>query len=714
MKIRLRFLQCTFIISLFNPVAAEEGMWIPLMMDEHIINEMQFMGCKLSAEEIFSLNQDCLADAVVIFGNGCTGEVISPEGLVLTNHHCGFRSIQSVSSVEHDYISNGYWAMSKEEELPIEGLTVTFLRHMENVTDRISGGLDPAMDDEERNRVIQKKILEVAGEISDENGSRAVVKPFFYGNEYYLFVYDVFRDIRLAGAPPNSIGNFGTEEDNWVWPRHTGDFAIFRIYAGKDNSPADYSPENIPYKPEKYFEISLAGLEEGDFAMVLGYPGRTEQYLYSGAIKTMVEISFPHAVNLRTIRLNIMKSYMKASDRVRIQYASKYDGISNYWKKWQGMIRGLDRIDAIDLKREKEEEFLRWMKADDIRILKYDWIMPEFRKLYAELDSFALVMEYLDEAAGGIELCNQMRTLSGMMSRGESVEHIAAQMETFYRNFYNPVDRNIFAAMMQAFHTEVPPEFHPDFLRAIYKKYRGDFSRCAEKIYKQSWLSEPEKAFRLLDVYGSDQAKGMKLLTGDPIFKCVDGFSQMFNKRISPEKNLLDQRLEKVYRAYLSALREMVPGHELFPDANFTMRFSYGKVEGFSPSDAVRYDYFTTMTGIMEKNATGEDYYAIGEKLKALYSSRDFGPYGIDGTMPVCFINSTHTTNGNSGSPVLDAEGRLIGIGFDRNWEGTISDVMYDRSICRNITADIRYVLFIIDKFAGAGHLLEEMDIIYK
>jgi hypothetical protein len=692
---------------------AEEGMWIPMLLEKYNIGAMQEAGLRLTAGDIYSVNQDCLKDALVIFGGGCTGEMISADGLVLTNHHCGYGAIQRHSSVESDYLTNGFWAMSREEELPNEGLKVTYLRYMKDVTEEMEEGMAGEMDPEEVRQARQRNMGNLIKEATKGTHYNAVVRPFYYGNAYYMFVYEAFNDVRLVGAPPEAIGNFGADQDNWMWPRHTGDFSIFRVYADQENKPAAYNPSNRPYQPRKHLEIAAGGIEEGDFTMVMGYPGSTTAYLYSAAVRSMLETTLPVKIGLRTTRLEIMDRYMRADDVVRIQYASKFRGVSNAWKKWQGIILGLTRNHAVDVKLEEEKNFTAWVEADGERTLKYDGLLDEFARLYGEMEQYELALEMMNESVMAIELFRQASRINRMMHQGAPPEQIEQQMKGFYKNFHRPVDQEICAAMLEAYFSQMPDSFAPACAEEIRGKYKGDYSKYAEALYNKTVFSRPEKFKKLMERYGNDAEKGIKSFQKDPMVAIVNQFSELFMMEAVPVYSKLEDLLEQNYKRYMAALLEMEQDRILYPDANFTMRLTYGKVDSYKPKDGVAYRYYTTLSGIMEKSKEGFVDYAVPEKLRELYEAKDFGKYGVNGTMPVCFIASNHTSGGNSGSPVMDADGRLIGINFDRNWEGTMSDVHYDPSLCRNITVDIRYVLFIIDKFAGAEYLLDEMDIVW-
>jgi len=703
---------CIIFLSTGSPyLKAEKGMWIPMLIEKYNIDQMQEAGLMLSAEDIYSINQDCLKDAIVIFGRGCTGEMISADGLVLTNHHCGGGAIQSHSSVEKDYLSNGFWAMSKEEELPNESLSVTYLRYMKDVTIQVNDGIVQGMDPQERERKIELNMGEIIHNKTEGNDLDARIKPFYYGNAYFLFVYEVFRDVRLVGAPPVSVGNYGSDQDNWMWPRHTGDFSLFRVYADEFNNPAEYSPTNQPYQPRKHLEIAAGGVEEGDFTMVMGYPGSTSQYLYSEAVRYMLETNLPLTIGLRTTRLEIMDRYMKDSDVVRIKYATKYRRVSNAWKKWQGIILGLDRNNAVEVKLHEEEAFKEWVEADGERQMKYEDVLEKFARLYEEMDSYGVAVSMMDEAIMAVELFKQAPRLGGMMQQGMDKEMLISQVNRFFKDYHWPIDQDIFAAMLEAYHSKMPERFIPPFYEKIRRKYKGDYKKFAADTYNKTMFSNKKEMIKLLDKYENNPETAIEQVQKDPILIYLNEFRTLYLTGITPAYRELEAELEENYKLYMAALLEKEIDRLLYPDANFTMRLSYGKVDSYKPRDGVHYQYQTTLSGLMDKGKEGFEDYRVPEKLTHLYEAKDYGKYGVDGTMPVCFIASNHTSGGNSGSPVLDAHGRLIGLNFDRNWEGTMSDVYYDPSLCRNIAVDIRYVLFIIDKFAGAGYLIDEMDI---
>lgn len=708
---RMKWMLMLLLIGGLQNVRGEEGMWIPMLIEKYRIGAMQEAGLKLSAEDIYSVNQDCLKDAIVIFGRGCTGEMISGEGLVLTNHHCGEGAIQSHSSVEHDYLREGFWAMSREEELPNRGLTVTYLRYMKDVTAEVGEGLMQGMDPTERQRVLSQNSGKLIREATRGKHFNADVKAFYYGNAYYLFVYEKFSDVRLVGAPPLALGNFGADTDNWIWPRHTGDFSLFRVYADQDNKPARYNPDNQPYRPRRHLEVSLGGVQEGDFSMVLGYPASTKQYLHSAAIQAMLETSLPMKIGLRTTRLEIMDAHIHTSDVVRIQYSHKYRRVSNAWKKWQGMILGLERNQAVELKKEEETAFGLWVDQDGERVMKYGDLLDDFASLYKEKEVYSIATDMFNESLMVIELFGQVKVLRGMMMHGASAERLEQQLDGFFKNFHLPLDQEIFAAMLEAYEKQMPEKYHPAFFAEVSNKYKGNFSDFAKKLYAQTMFGSRDLSQEWVLARIKNPEKALATIEKDPLALYLEEFNEIFLTKITAEYQRIEWKEKELYRSYMAALLEMADENTLFPDANRTMRLSYGKVEGYQPKDAVVYRHSTSLKGLMEKGRKGGADYEIPEKLISLYEEKNFGPYGVNGTMPVCFIASNHTSGGSSGSPVLDSSGRLIGLNFDREWEGTMSDVLYDPDLCRNIAVDIRYVLFIIDKFAGAAYLVEEMDV---
>jgi len=700
-----------YILLVTKILVAHDGMWIPLLLEKYNEADMHKLGLKLSAEDIYSINHSSLKDAVVQFGGGCTGELISDDGLLITNHHCGYGSIQKHSSVEHDYLTDGFWAMNKSEELPNEGLTVSFLVMMQDVTKEVLSKITNETSEIEREKVVAEAIKEIQKTISDTSHYTSEIKPFYYGNEYYLFVYEVFTDVRMVGAPPSSIGKFGGDTDNWMWPRHTGDFSMFRIYADKNNKPADYSVDNVPYHPKKSFTINLKGVKENDFTMVYGYPGRTTEYLTSDAVRFIVEKRNPTRIKLRDTKLSIMREEMMKSDKVRIQLSSKYAHVANGWKKWIGEKRGLEKLNAIQVKEDKEAEIQSWIELEVDREHEYGTVLKDYKAIYKETNDLALAQEYVFESIFGVDIIGFMRHFRGLtMLEGEDLEQakkgLVSKIKTFYKDYDLNTDKKVMEALFKIYFQDEEEQYQPDFFRMIEKKYKSDFYKYVNTVYDKSVFSSEESVLVFLDKYST------KKLLKDPIYQIYQSSLDFYLTQISPVLSLKETEKAVLNRKYMKVLLEFSEDSILFPDANFTLRIAYGKVEGYEPKDGVSYKYSTTLEGIMEKEQLGMYDYVVDAKLKELYNNKDYGIYGQDSTMHVCFTGSNHTTGGNSGSPVLNAEGHLIGVNFDRNWEGTMSDIMYDPDQCRNITLDIRYALFIVDKFAGAGYLIDEMNII--
>jgi hypothetical protein len=680
----------------------EEGMWLLSMISSMNYKDMKAKGLKLTPEQIYSVNQASLKDAVVSFGGFCTGEMVSGEGLLITNHHCGYGQIQSHSTVEKDYLTNGFWAMKREDELPNQGLTATFIIRVEDVTAKILKGLPTNATEEERRKWVEANTPAVIKEATEGTHYGAIVRPMFYGGEYYLFVTETFKDVRLVGTPPENIGKFGGDTDNWMWPRHTGDFSVFRVYAGKDNKPADYSKDNVPLKPRHFFPISLKGVKQNDFTMVMGFPGRTQEYLTSYAVQLLQDEINPKRVALRNVRLRKMKEFMEASPAVRIQYSAKYASIANYWKKWDGENRGLKRANTIAKKRTIESEFDTWVKQDKTRQEKYGYLMPSFVKTYSDLAKVDLAREYFGEAILAIEILDFAYDVADVVGKtegklsDEQVGKLRNLAKAFYKDFHAPLDKEIFKICIQAYKSDVRTELHPAYFPDVESVYNN--SVLASQAKFEAWLAKGE-------------SKG---ISDDEAVKFLTAHLQMYSSKISPITRKANAEIDLLQRTYINALREMQPIRKFYPDANSTLRLTYGKIDDYFPADGVYYAPTTTLEGVFEKEKIVTEYndYIVSERLRELYLKKDYGDYGMNGQMPVCFTASNHTTGGNSGSPIINAKGELIGVNFDRNWEGTMSDISYDITRVRNIGVDIRYVLFIIDKFAGASHLVKEMKLV--
>ncbi len=706
-----------FAISFCFGVQAKEGMWIPILLKKYNIEEMQQMGFKLTAEDIYSVNQACMKDAVVIFGGGCTGELISDEGLLITNYHCGYKYVQSHSSIDHDYLTDGFWAMNSQEELPNEDLKVTFLKSMKDVTSEVFEGVKEDMSDEDKSKIIEANIDSIKKEAIKDTHYKAELKPFFHGNQYFLFLNEIYTDVRLVGAPPSAIGKFGGDTDNWMWPRHTGDFSLFRIYADKNNKPAEYSVDNVPYKPLKHFPISLKGVKEGDFTMVFGYPGSTEQYVPSYHIKMIMEKVNPELIDLRGKKLDIINKY-KSDPEVRIKYAAKDARISNSWKRWIGEIRGLKKLNTIESKESFEKGFQEWANNHQ----DYKNLLSEYEKLYSEFGEYKLIYNYIVEILfrNGAEIAKASTYFKPLIKayRKENIDEnkvsalkqsVQDDFNKFFKDYHVPLDKEMTAMLLSMYKENMPDEFLPDIYKFINTKFKKDINRYVDYVFKKSIFTDPEEVLDLIENFNEKHIKAIKK---DPAYQLYTSIYNLYRDKVSDSYFGLQSQLKSLNKLYMQAQMEYQKDRIFYPDANFTLRVSYGKVKSFEPRDGVVYQNQTTLEGIIEKDNPDIYDYRVPEKLKELYKAKDLGRYEVNGTVPVCFTATNHTTGGNSGSPVINGNGELIGVNFDRAWEGVMSDMEFNPDQSRNISLDIRYVLFLIDKFAGAGYLLDEMDIV--
>ncbi len=713
-----KFISLLALLFCLCHVHAEEGMWLPIFLKQLNESDMQSKGMKVSAEDIYSVNNSSMKDAVVWFGGGCTGEIISDQGLLLTNHHCGLSQIQSHSSIQNDYLKNGFWAYDAGQELACPGLSVTFIIRIDDVTEKINATLTPGMNEEQRDLAIKNIAKQLEKEAEAGTHYKAVVRPFYNGNQFYLFIQETFTDIRMVGAPPSSIGKFGGDTDNWMWPRHTGDFSLFRVYAGKDNKPAEFSKDNVPFKPRHFFPVSLKGVQPGDFTMVYGFPGRTTQYIPSYAVSTIMEVNDPARIKIRTERLKIIDAAMRSGDKIRIQYTSKQASIANAWKKWQGELKGLKRLNTLAVKQQEETAFNAWATANNKT--EYQTVLSDYEKAYRELRPVTKTVDYINEAAYGVELLkyarefNKLAVISGVDSPDDSAitaeaVRIANGAGGFFKNVDIPTDKKLFVAMMEIYIQDVPVEHHPKALTDLNKKYKGNFTKAAEELYDKSMLSDSVKVRKLLKDFTSRQRKK---LTEDPAYALAASFADVYQFQIESDFSRLNNEIALLNRKYMAGQMEHQTNRKFYPDANSTLRVTYGQVNGYEPRDGVVYEYYTTLEGIMEKEDPSSEEFEVPSKLKELYTKKDYGDYGVDNELPVAFVASNHTTGGNSGSPVLNANGELIGTNFDRVWEGTMSDIDFDPDQCRNISVDIRYTLFIIDKYAGCKRLIDEMKLV--
>ena len=707
---------------LFNSfkLKADEGMWIPMLLEQLNQKDMQTMGMKITAEDIYSINHSSLKDAILLFGGGCTAEFVSNQGLILTNHHCGYSNIQSHSTLDHDYLTNGFWARNTSEELTNPSLTATLLIRMEDVTAKVLAVVRKNMTEIQRDEAIEKICKSIEKEAVTGTHYKASIKPFYYGNQYYMFITEVFKDIRLVGAPPSNIGKFGGDSDNWMWPRHTGDFSIFRVYVGKDNKPAEYSADNVPYQPKKHLEISLKGAEKNDFTFVFGYPGRTQQYLTSHAVDLLSNSDNPARIKMRDKRLEIIGSDINSDKLIRIQYSAKYASIANGWKKWIGENRGINRMQAIAKKQNLEKEFDNWVQKDENRIKEYGGLIKDFENTYNDLKPYTMASVYFSEAGLAPEIIRFAWGFKKLVDQSKdskikpedfqkTLDQYQKGLIGYFKNYNVNTDKKIFAELMKIYFQDCDLAFQPKAFEAIKNKYKGDFSKFADDIYSKSFMSTIEKSTEFLNKY---KTGSYKKLEKDPAYILATSIYNNYIDNIQGKLLGLSDKTDSLYRVYVKAMMEMQPDKRFYPDANSTLRVTYGKVNDYYPRDAVHYTHYTTIEGIMQKEDPAIYDYVVEPKLKALYKTKDYGRYANkSGEMPVAFIGTNHTTGGNSGSPVLNAYGQLIGLNFDRNWEGTMSDVIYDPDQCRNITLDIRYCLFIIDKYAGADNLIKEMSI---
>lgn len=711
-----RITASALLVLFLLPLRADEGMWLPLLLEQMNITDMKARGFKLSAADIYSINSTSMKDAVVQFGGGCTGEIISGEGLLLTNHHCGYGQIQYHSSVEKDYLTNGFWAMNRGEELPCPGLTAMFIIRMEEVTSQVLNGVNDNMPEAKRMEVIQSNIKRIEKE-NTKDGYEAMVRGFFYGNVFYMFITETFRDVRMVGAPPTAIGNFGGDTDNWMWPRHTGDFSLFRVYAGTDNRPAEYSKDNVPFKPRKFFNISMRGAQENDFTLVYGFPGRTQEYISSYAVSMIGDVSDPLKVDLRTQRLNIIRKGMRSSDVVRIQYAAKYNSIANAWKKWQGEMKGLRDNKAVEKKQKYEAEFTRRVEADPTLKSKYGNVLADLAKQHEGLRPWQIAYDYFTEGVLQVEALRlawgykklvdlSKAPVPDQAEINKALDALKKNIAPFFKNFNANVDMNQAVTLFAA----TDKGMDPDKRTPNWNSRNKNFGSYFKKLYKKSMFANGAKLEKFVNSYSPDKFKAIEK---DMAYQLALEVFTHFNTKIRPEYDKYNDEIARLNRIYMQGQMDVFTERRFYPDANSTLRVAYGKVEGYTTPEGKSYNWFTTLDELIAKETDSIADYKVPQKLKELHAKKDYGRYAArDGKIHTCFIASNHTTGGNSGSPVLDAQGNLIGTNFDRCWEGTMSDINYDISVCRNITLDIRYTLFIIDKYAGAGYLIDEMVLV--
>lgn len=724
---KIVLLLLTFITFFQIRVKADEGMWLPLLVERLNHVDMQNCGLQLTAEEIYSVNNSSLKDAIVALGGGfCTGEMVSSQGLMLTNHHCGYRTIQEKSSTENDYLTDGFWAMKKEDELPA-GFSVWFLDRMDDVTSEVLKDVTDDMDEATRSKTISaaiNTIIEREMEGKDKENYKVQVKSFYYGNEYYMFKYNIFNDVRLVGAPPSSIGKFGGDTDNWMWPRHTGDFTLFRVYANENNEPAAYAETNKPYQPKHHLPVSLEGIKEGDYAMIMGYPGSTDRYLTSFGVEEAVTVEQPERVKIRRAKLDIMEEGMNADQKVRIQYAAKHASTSNYWKYFKGQSQQLVKNKVKAKKERLEQQFLAWANENEERKAKYANALDLVKESYEKGAKYTLPKVYFQEAVFqgpdifGYVMSNfafrsdmQMAiTANDDAKIEEAKKQILEYLAEDFKNYNAAIDEKLLGEMLTMFYTNVDKEFHPETLTTLAKKYKGDFKRFASDYFKKSPFKSEQAVKDYLAKFN------VKKLQKDPIYNLINEFINIYIQKISGGQGEINQLQSKGMRLFVYGIRQMNKDKKYAPDANSTMRVTYGNVLSYNPADAVTYHFISTLDGVMQKEVNTENKnheFYVPEKLKELHEKRDYGQYADgNGNLPVGFLSNNDITGGNSGSPVINGKGHLIGTAFDGNWEAMSGDIYFEPDLQRTISVDIRYTLFIIDKYAGASHLINEMTLV--
>lgn len=718
---RNRFIHCAVALMLLLPqfASANEGMWLVSLLNRVQYAEMNNLGLNLTAEEIYSINQACLKDAVVrLNGGSCTGEVVSDKGLIFTNHHCAYDAIQTLSTVQNDLLTNGFCAKSIKEELPIPDFNISFLIRIEDVTAQILGELKEGMSEGERAVIVRTKMQEISGKAAEGGKYQPQVKEFFYGNEYYLFVYQTFNDIRLVGNPPESVGKYGGDTDNWMWPRHTGDFSMIRVYAGKDNNPADYAADNVPYKPKHFFPINIHGIKEGDFAMIMGYPGSTDRYLSSWGVKQALDITNPSVVEIRDLKLKTMKEHMDADPAVRLKYAAKYAQVANYWKYFIGQNKGLVRLDVYGKKKAQEERFTQWVnKGDATRKNKYGRSLGMIEEYYKATDATAKSGTYALEAGLiGADLplfafrfsrfFDMAMKETDEAKRKAMMDSYKENVESFFKDYDAATEKDVFVALTKLYMAKIAPEAYPGWIKEMQKKYKGNVEAFAEKLYSTSFLADKAKLMLFLEKPSQKVFdKDMAVIVG----------KSMFEAYIAGQQNDVQEKFDVGYRQYVAGLREMNPEKEFAPDANSTMRLTYGVIDDYIPADAVHYDYYTTARGIMEKRDNSNPEFVVPDKLAEMINKKDYGRYANEnGEMVTCFIANLDITGGNSGSPVLDGNGNLIGIAFDGNWEAMSGDIAFEPELQRTIAVDIRYVMWVVEKLMGGTNIVNEVKFAAK
>ena len=705
---------------LFAPTSqAQEGMWLMHTLEEINEESMQNSGFRLDADDIYDINNASLKDAIIrLNGGSCTAEVISSQGLVLTNHHCAYGAIQGFSSPENDYLTDGFFALSKDQEMNIEGFEVSFLVRIDDITDRILANVTNEMSEDERTQAIQTTQNEINTEYAegDVHGYQYEVKSFYYGNEFYMFIYNTYRDIRLVGAPPESVGKYGGDTDNWMWPRHTGDFSMLRIYADADNKPADYSESNVPYTPKRHLKISMDGVDQGDFTMVMGYPGSTDRFLSSWGIEQALALYNPSVVDVRDLKLRTMKEHMDEDLGVRIQYAAKYAQTANYWKYYIGQSKGLKALNVQGQKEAIEARFSSWATSSPELEAEYGEALNLIEAYYVATDATAKADAYALEAGligSDITLFAVRfgRTAPGLFSGdadqiAATKERLSGLCDDFFKDYDMATDRDLFINLMTKYQTDISPENLPSFFENVDNKYKGSIDRYATKMYEKSFLVNEESARNFI-ANPSEKALNKDL--------AVNAAMSILETYFGSMESEAQAKYDRGYRLFVKGLREMQPNKAFYPDANSTMRCTYGPVGDYSPADAVQYDFVTTANGILQKMDNTDPEFVVPARLEELLKARDYGQYVDEsGELVICFLHGTDITGGNSGSPVMNANGDLIGLAFDGNWEAMSGDIAFEPALQRTISVDIRYVLWIVDKFAGATNIIDELDLVWE
>ncbi len=706
-------------VSMFKQASADEGMWLPFLLNQVNMKKMQEMGIKLSSEEIYSVNHSSLKDAIVIFGGGCTGEIISSQGLLLTNMHCGYRQVQSHTTVENDYLKNGFWAKELKDELPNPGLTVKFLVRVEDVSEKVNSQLTDDMSEEVR----YEKINELGNEIEklavQGTHFQATFKSYYGGNQFYVLIYETFNDVRLVANPPVAIGDFGSLTDNWMWPRHKADFSMFRVYTGPDGKPAKYSTENIPLKPKHHLPVSLKGVQPDDFAMIMGYPGSTDRHMTTYGIKELMEIDHPNRIKIRGAKLDIMNETMAISPAHRIMYAAKYKGASNYWKYSVAQMAGFERNNLLEQRRNLEKEFVIWVSQKNDRVTKYGETLELIKKGYNARKEFSNASQYISETmrrgpevlgfAGRAnrlyqELSKSKRKRDKEKMQG-MLDYLSSYGERYFRDYHKETDQKIALALFEMLKTDLDAKHHPDYFVSAMETYNNDVEKFVVDLYTKSIFANEE-------AFNAFMAKPKsKVLSEDPVFQLALSVGNKYSDLYRQSRNF-DEQLAKGQRLFIQGLIDMQEGENFYPDSNFTMRLTYGKVGGYAPNDAVYYKHYTTLKGVMEKEDPNNYEFIVPAKLKELYKAKDYGPYAYGDQMRVCFTTDNDITGGNSGSPVINSNGELIGLAFDSNWEGMTGDIEFEEKMQKTVCTDIKYIVWLMEKFLGAQRIVDELTFV--